>query len=203
VTAELAIAETRAWVERAVIGLNLCPFAKAPQAKGRIRYVSSEATDVEALRADLTAELKLLASTPESRVETTLLIHPHVLGDFLDYNDFLGVAEDAVALLDLAGEIQVASFHPHYRFAGSEPDDPVNATNRSPYPTLHLLREAGISRAVAAFPEAASIFEANIATMRQLGAEDWATLQRRCHDDAVAAAVSASPTRTTKRQSSS
>ncbi len=89
----LVIAETRAWVERVVIGLNLCPFAKAPQVKGQVRYVLSEASEPEALLAGLVDELKLLAGTPADRIETTLLVHPHVLADFADYNDFLGLAE--------------------------------------------------------------------------------------------------------------
>lgn len=181
------IEETRAWVDRAVIGLNLCPFAKAPQVKGQVRYVVSEARDSEALLAALIDELNRLAETSPDRVETTLLIHPHVLTDFADYNDFLGVAEAAVAELDLEGAIQVASFHPQYRFAGSAADDLANGTNRSPYPTLHLLREESIDRAVAAFPEAEAIFEANIATMQRLGAEGWAALRGRCREDAALA----------------
>ncbi|MEO8525368.1 MAG: DUF1415 domain-containing protein [Caldimonas sp.] len=184
---ELAIAETRAWVERAVIGLNLCPFAKAPQVKGQVRYVATEANDTEALLAVLVDELILLAEAAPERIETTLLIHPHALTDFADYNDFLDLAEAAVAELDLEGVIQVASFHPRYRFAGSIDDDVANATNRSPHPTLHLLREASIDRAVAAFPEAEAIFEANIATLEQLGAEGWAELQVRCSEDAALA----------------
>jgi hypothetical protein len=183
-TDDAVIAETRAWVQRAVIGLNLCPFAKAPQAKGLVRYVVSNATDVQALMADLVAELNRLAESPPERIETTLLMHPRVLQDFADYNDFLDLAEGAVAALELDGVIQVASFHPDYRFADSPPDDPANATNRAPYPTLHLLREASIERAVAAFPEAQSIYEANIDTLRRLGAGGWAALQARCRKDA-------------------
>jgi len=174
-----ALAETRAWVDLAVIGLNLCPFAKAPQTKGQVRYALSEARDPEALLQDLVAELELLAATPAGQIETTLLVHPHVLGDFADYNDFLDVAEAAVAELGLEGVIQVASFHPHYRFAGSEEDDVSNATNRSPWPTLHLLREESVERAVAAFPRAEAIYEANLETLRRLGASGWDDLQRR------------------------
>jgi len=182
------IAETRAWVDRAVIGLNLCPFAKAPQVKGQVRYVVSDATEPEALLAHLIDELKLLAEAPPERIETTLLIHPQVLTDFADYNDFLAVADSAVDEFGLQGVIQVASFHPQYQFAGTAPDDVANATNRSPYPMLHLIREASIDRAVAAFPQAAAIFEANIATMQRLGAEGWAALQQQCREDAAAAA---------------
>jgi uncharacterized protein len=182
---ERALVETRAWVERAVIGLNLCPFAKAPQVKGQVRYALSEAREPQDLLVVLLDELNLLAATPAERIETTLLIHPHVLTDFADYNDFLGLAEDAVAELGLDGVIQVASFHPRYQFEGTGADDLGNATNRSPYPTLHLLREASVERAVAAFPEAEAIFEANIATMERLGESGWARLQKQCRDDAA------------------
>ena len=179
------IAETRAWVDRAVIGLNLCPFAKAPQVKGLVRYVASAATDPAALLADLIQELERLAETKPDQLETTLLIHPGVLADFADYNDFLEVTEDTVAELDLEGVIQVASFHPDYQFDGTEADDMGNATNRSPYPTLHLLREDSIDRAVEAFPEAETIYETNIATLERLGAQGWAALQQQCRDDAA------------------
>jgi uncharacterized protein len=178
------IAHTRAWIDRAVIGLNLCPFAKAPQVKGLVRYVVSHATDPAALLADLIAELERLAETSADRLETTLLIHPRVLTDFAEYNAFLEIAEDTVAELDLEGVLQVASFHPHYQFAGTAAEDLGNATNRSPYPTLHLIREDSIDRAVAAFPEAEAIYETNIATLKDLGAEGWAELQGRCAADA-------------------
>lgn len=176
---EREIAATRAWVEQVVIGLNLCPFAKAPHKKDQVRYVLSETSDPEALLATLVDELNRLAETPAERIETTLIVHPHVLQDFADYNDFLGIAEDAVAELGLEGVIQVASFHPRFQFAGSAADDIDNATNRSPYPTLHLLREESVERAVAAFPDAEAIYEANIDTMRRLGSEGWEALQRK------------------------
>jgi hypothetical protein len=175
---ERALEETRAWVERVVIGLNLCPFAKAPQKKGQVRYVLCAAREPEALLETLVEELNLLAATPAENTETTLIVHPHVLADFADYNDFLGVAEDAVAELGLEGVIQVASFHPRFRFAGTAEDDVTNATNRSPHPTLHLLREESVERAVAAFPEAEAIYEANIETMRRLGRDGWEALER-------------------------
>ena len=178
------IAETRAWVDRAVIGLNLCPFAKAPQVKGLVRYVASAATDPAALLADLITELERLAESRPDKLETTLLIHPGLLADFAEYNDFLEVAEDTVAELDLEGVIQVASFHPDYQFDGTDADALGNATNRSPYPTLHLIREASIERAVEAFPEAERIYATNIATLEKLGAEGWAALQQQCRDDA-------------------
>ena len=186
VPAELAIAETRAWVRRAVIGLNLCPFARAVDAKDQIRYVFSDATDPETLLATLVVELQRLADTDPALVDTTMLIHPRVLGDFEDFNDFLELADAAVEDLDLDGVLQVASFHPRFQFADTEPDDVTNATNRSPYPTLHLLREDSVDRAVAAFPEAEAIFERNMETLEKLGATGWADVKKRWEDDAAA-----------------
>jgi hypothetical protein len=168
---------TRAWLEKAVIGLNLCPFAKAVHVKNQIRYTVSAARDTEALQADLVSELQMLDAADPDEVDTTLLIHPHVLTDFLDYNDFLDIADATIAQLGLTGRIQVASFHPDYQFADTAPDDIENYTNRSPYPILHLLREASIERAVAAFPDAAAIFEKNIDTMRRLGHQGWRLLR--------------------------
>ena len=171
-----AIEDTRHWLERAVIGLNLCPFAKAVHVKEQIRWVESPAEDPEQLLEDLVRELRFLVAADPAKVETTLLIHPRVLTDFLDYNDFLDVADAAVESLGLAGVLQVASFHPDYQFAGTAPDDAENLSNRSPYPTLHLLREDGIDAAVAAFPEAATIYERNIETLRRLGLQGWQRL---------------------------
>lgn len=167
------IAATRNWLEKAVIGLNLCPFARAVYAGDRIRYVASDATTLEALLEVLAAELEVLAETDENRTETTLLIHPLVLGDFLEYNDFLEMADQLLEELDLDGELQVASFHPQYQFADTGPDDVENCTNRSPYPTLHLLRESSVERAVAAHPDTEQIYRDNIKTLRQLGREGW------------------------------
>ena len=182
---EIIIAETRAWVNRAVIGLNLCPFAKAVEVKRQIRYVVTEAASPEALRESLIAEIHRLLATPPAEIETTLLIHPRTLTDFLGYNDFLAVAEATLAELGGEGVLQVASFHPQYQFAGTSTEDVANATNRSPYPTLHLLREESVSRAVATFPNTESIFETNIRTMQALGAEGWAKLQAQCRKDAA------------------
>ncbi len=167
---------TREWLEKAVIGLNLCPFAKAVHLRGQVRFVVSDATDEESLLADLLHELESLYDADAGEVETTLLIHPWVLGDFLDYNQFLDIADAAISELELDGEIQVASFHPDYQFAGSQPGDIENFSNRSPYPTLHLLRETSIARAVAAFPDAASIYDRNIDTLRSLGHAGWKRL---------------------------
>jgi hypothetical protein len=164
---------TRTWLEKAVIGLNLCPFAKAVHVKNQIRYVVSEAQSTEELQADLASELKLLDAADPEEIETTLVIHPHVLNDFLDYNEFLDIADAKVEELGLEGRIQVASFHPDYQFADSQPDDIENYTNRSPYPTLHLLREESVERAVEAFPDAADIFDKNTEVMRRLGHEGW------------------------------
>ncbi len=167
---------TRSWLEKAVIGLNLCPFAKAVHIKKQIRYAFSDAKSVKQLQRDLRAELRVLADADPSEIDTTLLIHPYVLQNFLDYNDFLDIADAAIEEADLDGEIQVASFHPQYQFAGTGVDDVDNFTNRSPYPTLHLLREASIEIAVAAFPDAAGIYEKNIATMHALGQKGWEAL---------------------------
>jgi uncharacterized protein len=186
VPAALAIAETRAWVRRAVIGLNLCPFARAVDAKDQIRYVFSGATDAETLLATLVVELQRLADTDPEVVDTTMVIHPKVFVDFEDFNDFLELADAAVDDLDLDGVLQVASFHPRFQFADTEPDDVTNATNRSPYPTLHLLREESVDRAVAAFPEAEAIFERNMATLEKLGPDGWAAVRRSWEDDAAA-----------------
>jgi hypothetical protein len=178
------LAETRAWVDRAVIGLNLCPFARAVQAKGQIRYVVSEARDLAALLTTLGQEMDLLIATEAAIVDTTLLIHPQVLNNFLDFNDFLGAADDLLEQLGYDGILQVASFHPRFQFAGTQVDDVSNATNRSPYPILHLLREDSVDRAVAAFPDAESIYEKNMRTLEALGAAGFAALQAHCKADA-------------------
>ncbi len=168
---------TKQWLERAVIGLNLCPFAKAVHVKGQIRYVVSDASTPEALADDLVRELEFLAEANAEQIDTTLLIHPRVLQDFLDFNDFLDVADGVVEELELDGILQVASFHPQFQFENTEPDDITNYTNRSPYPTLHLLREDSIERAVAAFPDELEIAETNIATLEKLGHAGWNALK--------------------------
>ena len=174
-----AVARTRAWVEQAVVGLNMCPFAKAPMAKGQIRYVLCATDDPRVLLDLLCDEMRTLAAADPARVETTLLVHPNVLEDFDDYNDFLGAADAALADLGFEGVLQIASFHPDYRFDGSAADDIGNATNRSPHPTLHLLREASVDRAVQAIPEAQRIVENNARTLEALGATGWARLTER------------------------
>lgn len=170
------ISQTQDWLTQAVIGLNLCPFAKSVHVKEQIRYVVSEAETPEALLEDLINELTILRDTDPEQLDTTLLIHPKVLGDFEEYNDFLDVVDAAVEEMELDGELQVASFHPQYQFEGTEPDDIENYTNRTPYPTLHLLRESSIERAVDSFPDAADIYETNMETLRKLGIEGWKRL---------------------------
>jgi hypothetical protein len=164
------------WLERAVIGLNLCPFAKAVQVRDQIRYVVSEAREPAQLAEELMRELKHLHACDPAQTDTTLLIHPWVLTDFFEYNEFLDVADEVVAGLGLEGEIQVASFHPDYRFADTRPGDIENYTNRSPFPILHLLRESSIEKAVAAFPDAKTIYQRNIDTLQKLGIEGWKRL---------------------------
>ena len=170
------IAATRRWLERAVIGLNLCPFAKAVYVKQQVRFVLSDAELPEDLLEELAEELLRLRDTPADDTDTTLLVHPRVLTDFLDYNDFLDRVDALIEALGLEGELQVASFHPQYRFADSAADDPGNCTNRAPYPTLHLLREASLDKAVAAYPDADVIVERNLDTMETLGLEGFSKL---------------------------
>ena len=164
---------TRHWLTRAVIGLNLCPFAKSVHVKNQIRYVISEATELEGVLTDLERELRTLAEADAAEIDTTLLILPHALTDFADFNDATWFAERLVQQLRLEGTLQVASFHPDYQFDGTAPDDIENYTNRAPYPTLHLLREASIERAVEAFPDAADMYERNQETLRKLGLDGW------------------------------
>jgi len=172
------VAATRRWVERAVIGLNLCPFARAPFVQQRLHFRVSRARSEDALLDDLREELVALhAAEPLSR-ETTLLIHPGVLTDFIDYNDFLDAADAAIVALGLEGELQVASFHPEYRFANTSADAIENCTNRSPYPTLHVLRESSIDRAVEAMDDTDDIYRRNVETLRRLGADGWRALMR-------------------------
>jgi hypothetical protein len=175
-TNENIIARTQDWLEKAVIGLNLCPFAKAVHVKKQIRYVVSAATTEEALLEELLAELRHLQDTDPALLDTTLLIHPYVLTDFLDYNDFLDTVDIATAQREFNDEFQVASLHPQYQFAGTELDDIENYTNRSPYPTLHLLREDSVDRAVDAFPDADHIPDNNIELLKKLGHEGWEKL---------------------------
>lgn len=184
VTPEFALAHTRAWVDRAVIGLNLCPFAKAVQAKGQVRYVFSDTTDEQVLLDTLCAEMHYLAESDPTKTDTTLIVHPNVLADFELFNDFLDAADAAVEELGYGGVLQVATFHPQYQFADTNPDDITNATNRSPYPTLQLLREESVDRATDAFPEAETIYETNMRTLEALGPEKLAALQARCEADA-------------------
>ena len=169
-TVEAAI---RRWLERAVIGLNLCPFAKAVYVRDQVRIVVSDADNIDDLREELGEEMLRLRDTPAEEIDTTLLVHPQVLGDFLDYNDFLDEADGLLEALELDGVLQVASFHPDYQFAGTDYDDASNNPNRAPYPVLHLLREASIDRAVAAYPEPDAIIERNIETVRGLGVDGW------------------------------
>ena len=174
--ADLITKDMVRWLERAVIGLNLCPFAKGVHAKGQIHYVVSAATGAEALAQDLRRELADLAAAPAEVRDTTLLMAPDCLQEFLEFNDFLGVAEDVLEELDLDGTLQIASFHPQFQFAGTDAGDVTNCTNRAPYPTLHLLREDSIDRAVQAYPEAEAIYERNMEVLEQLGMPGWQAL---------------------------
>ncbi|MBT2325354.1 DUF1415 domain-containing protein [Variovorax paradoxus] len=176
ISAAQAEADTQRWLERAVIGLNLCPFAKAVHVRGQIHYaVYLPGEDADLIDALLHEAHELAARDPAER-DTTLLIAPNTLADFLDFNDFVARAERRLARAGFDGQFQLASFHPHYQFAGTEADDVSNASNRAPYPTLHLLREDSVSRAVEAFPDAEAIFGRNIQTLEALGAAGWEAL---------------------------
>ena len=175
-SSDAVIDTVRAWLEKAVIGLNLCPFAKSVYIRNRVRFIVSDATTPDALVEDLTKELSTLHAADPKQIDTTLLIHPHVLQDFAEYNDFLGVADTLLDEMDLTGELQVASFHPHYQFAGTHADDITNYTNRSPFPILHLLRESSIDAAIATYPDTDEIYRSNMETLRRLGLEGWLKL---------------------------
>lgn len=172
----IAVADTRRWLERAVIGLNLCPFAKAVYVKEQVHLAASAATDAAGVLEDFARELDALVALDARERDTTLLVIPDALHDFLDFNDVHARAERLVRKRGLEGVVQVASFHPRFVFAGTEEDDITNCTNRAPYPTLHLLREASIDRAVEAFPDPAAIYETNMDTLRRLGPEGWQAL---------------------------
>jgi hypothetical protein len=173
---DAVVAATRAWLERAVIGLNLCPFAKAAYAKGQVHVAVCAADSRDGVLQDLGAELDALVACDPTERETTLLVVPHCLRDFLEFHEAAGRAERLIRKKGCQGVIQLATFHPHYRFADASEDDMGNCSNRSPYPTLHLLRESSITRAVNAFPQAESIYGANISTLRALGPDGWEAL---------------------------
>jgi hypothetical protein len=175
---EQVIADMRHWLEQAVIGLNLCPFAKAVYVKNQVRMVVSHARNLDGLLDDLDRELALLQSTPASEVDTTLLIHPTLLPDFETFNDLVGIAEEVVAEHELEGVVQVAAFHPQFVFDGEAPDDMSHCTNRAPYPTLHLLREDSLSQAIDAFGDTDAIYQNNMQRLRQLGLEGWKKLMQ-------------------------
>ena len=169
-------ADIRRWLERAVIGMNLCPFAKSVYVRNQVRIVISDADNTDDLREELGEEMLHLRDTAPELTDTTLLVLPSVLGDFLDYNDFLDEADALIEALELDGVLQVASFHPHYQFADTDHDDAGNNTNRAPWPILHLLREDSLDRAVAAYPEPDAIIERNIAAMEALGNDGYRKL---------------------------
>ena len=173
---EEVLAKTKHWLEAAVIGLNLCPFAKAVCVKNQVRLVVSKARHADDLLEELDRELDLLVATPASKIDTTLLIHPTLFLDFLDFNDFLEIAEGVVDEHGLEGVIQLAGFHPQFQFDGTEPEDIGNYTNRAPFAIVHLLREESVERAVEAFPQADAIFDTNIATLQKLGLPGWKAL---------------------------
>ena len=168
--------DTRRWLQRAVIGLNLCPFAKSVDVKGLVHYAVTRSVGFKDLLADLKSEFNALAAAEDTVRDTTLFIAPDGLQDFLEYNDFLAQANRLLAKMGFDGVFQLASLHPQYQFADAPADAITNFTNRSPYPTLHLIREASIDRAVKAFPHAEAIFETNMRTMERIGHDGWEAL---------------------------
>ena len=185
-TERIAIEDTQLWLTRAVVGLNLCPFAKAVMAKGQVRYVVTELTEPEQVLKLLQSEMQTLVDADPDTLDTTLLIAPYLLPDFVDFNEFLFDCDAVLLGMDLEGVLQIADFHPGYQFAGTAPDDLENLTNQSPYPTLHLLREDSVTRAVQAFPDAALIYERNTALLREMGTAGWLALgmQARLYEEA-------------------
>lgn len=179
-SADIVVAAVQRWVESVVVGLGLCPFAQRELSRHRVRFVATEASDEEQLLIALEAELELLNHDPS--IETTLLIHPGVLQDFYDYNEFLNLADGLLRQMDLEGVYQVASFHPDYQFGGTEPADAENYTNRSPYPVLHLIREESLERAIADYPDIDQVPARNVELMNELGADKLKALLKSCHD---------------------
>ena len=175
-TERIAVEDTQLWLTRAVVGLNLCPFAKAVMAKGQVRYVVTELSEPEQVLILLQTEMQTLVDADPNTLDTTLLIAPYLLPDFVDFNEFLFDCDAVLLGMDLEGVLQIADFHPGYQFAGTAPDDVENLTNQSPYPTLHLLREDSVTRAVQAFPDAALIYERNIDLLREMGTAGWQAL---------------------------
>lgn len=167
---------TTEWLEKAVIGLNLCPFAKAPHNKGQIRIHVSFAKHLDAFLEDVDTEIRRLFDTPAETLETTLLVCATLFDDFLIFNDMLDAAEQAIDDNGATGIVQIAPFHPQFQFDGTDVDDIGNYTNRSPYPTLHFIREDSIEKAAQAFPDPAVIFERNIETLQKMGREGWEEL---------------------------
>ena len=173
----VVIEDTQLWLNKAVIGLNLCPFAKAVVVKQQVRYVVCMDSEPEQALKVLQEEMQLLINTDAAVLDTTLLIAPNLFPDFLEFNQFLFDCDSVLVSMELEGVLQIADFHPRYQFAGTEPDDISNFTNRAPYPTLHLLREESIDKAVAAFPDASLIYERNMQVLEELGREGWESLK--------------------------
>ncbi|HEX5783353.1 MAG TPA: DUF1415 domain-containing protein [Burkholderiaceae bacterium] len=173
VSDDVVLAATRRWLEEAVIGLNLCPFAKSVYVKNQVRIVVSRARHIDAFLDDLDRELELLKTTPAEEVETTLLVHPTLFPDFLVFNDFLNVADEVLVEHELEGVVQIAPFHPDFVFDGEPEGDMSHYTNRSPYPTLHLIREEGLGKAIDSYGNTDEIYERNIDVLRKLGPAGW------------------------------
>ncbi len=179
---EAIVGSVRRWLDAVVVALDLCPFAHRELAGDRVRFAVTGATTETQLLTALRDELAFLSGDPST--ETTLLIHPNVLDDFYDYNEFLADADALLVEMDWDGVYQVASFHPRYQFAGTQVDDAENYTNRSPYPMLHVIREASLERVIADFPDVDQIPGRNIRLMNRLGKEKMQALMQACVRDA-------------------
>lgn len=166
-SSQAILAESRRWVERVVLGLNLCPFAHEVVKEDRLRYLLSGATDLEGSLLELADEWRLLDRDPA--ISTTLLVYPERYASFDEYLGFLALAEELLRMESREGVYQLASFHPEYCFSGTEPEDAGNLTNRSPFPMVHILREDEITRALERFPDPAKIPIRNQAICRKLG----------------------------------
>ena len=179
-TSAQIIEQVSCWLETLVIGEGLCPFARQPYQAGRIRFVVSRAEDEETLLIELLRELLYLRETPREEAETSLLILPQMLQDFLDYNDFLDPVDALLEQEQMGGEFQIATMHPNYQFADTDFDDAQNYSNRSPYPILHLLREESLSHALEQFPHPEQIPERNIRHMQSLGSAALQQMLSQC-----------------------
>ncbi|MGC9402043.1 DUF1415 domain-containing protein [Vibrio genomosp. F10] len=169
---QLAEKQTQQWLEDVIVGLNLCPFAHKPNKNKQIKIAVTDATTEEALLECILEEFQILDSKDAKELETTLVVIPDMLQDFMDYNFFLDWVDGLIKQQDYEGIYQVATFHPDYYFHGTQPDDTENLTNRSPYPTIHLIREESMEKVLKHYPDPEAIPDNNIARVESLSQEE-------------------------------